>query len=202
MAGGDGPEEAARKLLQAITGVAHEAPSGACDALTEVLYEDLRRLARSFLSRERAGHSLSPTELVHEAYQRLVEQVRVDLTGRAHFLALAAQAMRRLLVDHARHRSRTKRGGDWQRVTLDPGLGAAEAAENVELEEVLALDGALTKLESVDPREARIVELRYFAGMEVAEIATALGISKRTVDRDWLHARSWLKRELSGDGES
>jgi RNA polymerase sigma factor (TIGR02999 family) len=197
-AGADGPEEAARKLLQALTGDAPESPAAACAALTEILYDDLRRLARSFLSRERAGHSLSPTDLVHEAYQRLVDQVRVDLQGRSHFLALAAQAMRRLLVDHARHRSRAKRGGDWQRVTFDPGLGNFAAREEMELEELLALDAALAKLEAIDPREARIVELRYFAGMEVHEIATALGVSKRTVDRDWLHARSWLKRELSG----
>jgi len=188
-------------LLQAITGGGPEHAAAARDALTEILYDDLRRLARSFLSRERAGHSLSPTDLVHEAYQRLVDQVRVDLQGRSHFLALAAQAMRRLLVDHARHRNRTKRGGDWQRVTFDPGLGDLAAREELELEELLALDTALTKLETIDAREARIVELRYFAGMEVAEIATALDISKRTVDRDWLHARSWLKRELSSSSD-
>ena len=197
----DESEEAARRLLEAIRGPGGGDQADARDALAELLYEDLRRLARSFLSRERAGHSLSPTDLVHEAYQRLVDQARVDLQGRAHFMALAAQAMRRLLVDHARHRSRNKRGGDWQRVSFESGLGGLAAREELEMEELLALDRALTKLEAIDPREARIVELRYFAGMEVTEVAAALGVSKRTVDRDWLHARSWLKRELAGDGE-
>ena len=169
----------------------------AVDRLTGILYEDLRRIASAYLSRERAGHSLSPTDLVHEAYGRLVDQERVNWQGKTHFLGIAAQAMRRLLVDHARRKLTDKRGGDWYRVTLEP-VGT-DALKNGELdhEQLLALDTALEKLAELDPRQATIVEMRYFGGMSVPEIAVALGIGRRTVDRDWKHARSWLKRELA-----
>ena len=164
--------------------------------LTTILYEDLRRVAAAYLSRERAGHSLSPTELVHEAYGRLVDQDRVNWQGRTHFLGIAAQAMRRILVDHARRRLTDKRGGDWHRISLEVvGTDAIDAT--LDHEQLLALDAALDRLGELDPRQASIVEMRYFGGMSVPEVAAALGIGRRTVDRDWMHARSWLKRELA-----
>lgn len=171
--------------------------SAAPPELMEVVYHDLRRLAGSYLRRERHSHTLSATALVHEAYERLVDQSRVDWRGRSHFFAIAAQAMRRILIDHARRHRRAKRGGDWQRVTLDPAT-AVEAGRSLELQEILELDDALVRLAHLDPRQARVVELRCFGGMSVAEVAGLLGVSKRSVDRDWTHARSWLRRELSG----
>jgi RNA polymerase sigma factor (TIGR02999 family) len=166
------------------------------EELLLLVYPELRRLARSYLRRERRGHTLQTTALVHEAYERLVDQSRVSWQGRTHFKAVAAQVMRRVLIDHARKRARLKRGGDWQRVTLAnvaaPGVGGA-----LDLDELVALDRALTKLAAVDEREARVVELRYFAGMSAEEIASFLDVSQRSVQRDWTHARAWLKRELS-----
>ena len=149
----------------------------------------------SYLSRERADHSLSATDLVHEAYGRLADQTRVDWQGRSHFFAISATAMRRILIDHARRHTRTKRGGEWQRVTLDPGAPARDQLE-FGMEELIELDRALTALAAIDARQAQVVEMRYFAGMSIPEVADALGISKRSVDRDWIHAKSWLKREL------
>lgn len=166
------------------------------EELLPLVYPELRRLARSYLRRERRDHTLQTTALVHEAYERLVDQSRVSWQGRTHFMAVAAQVMRRVLIDHARQRARLKRGGDWQRVTLE-GLGAAPGAGELGLDELLALDHALTKLATLDEREARVVELRYFAGMTAEEIASSLDVSKRSVQRDWTHARAWLKRELS-----
>ena len=137
---------------------------------------------------------MQPTALVHEAYLRLIDQTRVDWNGRAHFLAVAATMMRRVLVEHARARQRLKRGGGWERLSLDradalmPGIPQAD---------ILALDEALTRLAVEDEREAKIVELRFFAGLSVEETAAALGVSPRTVEDDWAMAKTWLKRELS-----
>jgi RNA polymerase sigma-70 factor (ECF subfamily) len=165
------------------------------EQLLPLVYDGLRRLARSQLRRERADHTLQPTELVHEAYERLADQTRVNWRGRTHFFAVAAQVMRRLLVDHARQRGRRKRGGGAQRITLG-GL-ADRAGPDLGLEELVALDRALKKLAELDEREARGVELRYFAGLTTEEIANVLGVSERTVRNDWAFARAWLKRELS-----
>ncbi len=171
----------------------------AAEALVAILYQDLRRIAGAYLSRERADHSLSPTELVHEAYFRLVGQERVEWQGRTHFLGIAAQAMRRILVDHARRHLADKRGGDWHRISLETvGVDASTEAD-LDAERLVALDGALDRLAELDPRQARIVEMRYFGGMSVPEVAAALDIGRRTVDRDWAHARSWLKREVAGN---
>jgi RNA polymerase sigma factor (TIGR02999 family) len=160
------------------------------------VYDELRRLARGYLRRERSGHTLEPTALVHEAYLRLIDQTRVDWRGRTHFFAVGAQMMRRLLVDHARRHDRKKRGGDFRQVTL-----AADAApllgRSLDRADLLALDDAMEKLSALDSRQARIVELRFFAGLRVDEVAEALGVSKRTVEADWTHARAWLRRELS-----
>ena len=168
--------------------------AGAVDALAELLYGELRKIAAGYLAREREGHTLQPTALVNEAYMRLVDQRDVTWQNRAHFLGIAARVMRRILVDHARSRRRDKRGGGAARVTLDDErVGAAEM--DVDL---VALDDALRKLVDVDPELARVVELRYFGGLTVEEAAEALGTSPRSVDRAWATARAWLRRELRG----
>jgi RNA polymerase sigma-70 factor (ECF subfamily) len=166
------------------------------ERLLPLVYDELRRLAGSYLRRERAGHTLQATALVHEAYERLADQARVDWHGRTHFFAVAATAMRRVLIDHARNRGRFKRGGSDQRVTLE-GLEEALAGSGLDLDELVSLDRALTKLGELDPREAQVVELRYFAGMSAEEVAGALDISERTVRSDFSHARAWLKNELT-----
>lgn len=169
------------------------------DELMTLVYDDLRRLAASYLRGERTGHTLSPTDLVHEAYTKMVDQTRVDWRGKTHFFAIAAQAMRRILVDHARRQGRARHGGAWKRVTLDATV--ADKSDGLEPAEFLALDAAITKLASVDPREAQVVELRFFVGMSNEEIATFLDVSTRSVTRDWLHARTWLRRELARKGK-
>jgi len=165
------------------------------EQLLPLVYDELRRLANHYLRRERADHTLQATDLVHEAYERLADRSRVSWRGRSHFLAAAAQAMRRVLVDHARERGALKRGGGRQRVTLE-GLGESPAGPDLDLEDVIALDRALQKLQALHEREARVLECRYFAGMTTREIAAFLGVSERTVRDDWSHARVWLKREL------
>jgi RNA polymerase sigma factor (TIGR02999 family) len=145
------------------------------------------------LHRERKSHTLQPTALVHEAYLKLVGHTRVDWQGRAHFLAFAAQAMRQILVDHARRHRAEKRGGDRHRITLDDNL-VVESSRNVDL---LALEDALTKLTKLDPRQAQMIELRFFGGLSIAEVAKVMGISKRSVEREWTMVRAWLRRELS-----
>jgi RNA polymerase sigma-70 factor (ECF subfamily) len=175
--------------------LAEKTPGAACDELMALVYCDLRRLAARLLRGERRGHTLSSTDLVHEAYTRMVDQTRVDWRGKTHFYAIAAQAMRRILVDHARRHARQRRGGEWKRVTLDSGV-IVGAKEGLSREEILALDDALTKLAAIDPRQAQVVELRFFVGLSNAEIAEVIGVSTRSVARDWLHARSWLRREL------
>jgi RNA polymerase sigma factor (TIGR02999 family) len=171
-------------------------PQVSPERLLPLVYDELRGLARSQLRRERADHTLQATELVHEAYERLADQSRVNWRGRTHFYAVAAQVMRRLLVDHARQRGRRKRGGGAQRVTL----GGVAAPAGLDLEELIALDRTLKKLAALDQREARVVELRYFAGLTTGEIASVLGVSQRTVEGDWAFARAWLKQELEDEG--
>jgi RNA polymerase sigma factor (TIGR02999 family) len=164
--------------------------------LLEVVYDDLRQLARRYMSRERANHTLQPTALVHEAYMKLADQSRVEWQGRTHFYAVGAQAMRRILIDHARGRQRNKRGGDWLRVTwaeeVFPG-GKRDLSD----EELMDLDQAIIELTAIDERQARVVELRFFGGLTVKEVAEALGVSERTADGDWAKAREWLKGRLS-----
>ena len=179
-----------------VSGLA-EAASGRrarADELFEEVYGDLRRLARRMMRQERAGHTLQPTGLVHEAYMKLVDQRRVDWRGRSHFFAVGARVMRRLLVDHARKRGAAKRAGDQQRVTLSESLNPAESG--MSLEDLLSLDAALEHLGELDERAAEIVELRFFGGLEMKEIAEVIGMSKRTVESDWSHARAWMRREL------
>jgi RNA polymerase sigma factor (TIGR02999 family) len=162
--------------------------------LLPLVYDQLRRVAARFLDAERAGHTLQPTALVHEAYLKLIDQSRADWQGRTHFIAVAAEAMRRILVDHARARLAQKRGGGaHQRVTLHDALSIVVAPEI----DVLALDAALTRLASLNERHARIVELRFFGGLTVPEVAASLGIAPTTVEKSWAVSRAWLRAELS-----
>jgi RNA polymerase sigma factor (TIGR02999 family) len=163
----------------------------ALDALVPRVYGNLRRLARRQLRREAPGHTLQSSDLVHEAFLRLQAQDRVQWRSRGHFLAVAARAMRRLLVDHARRKAAQRRGGGARRLDLDDVVVALDPRVDL-----LDLDRALERLEALDPRQASLVELRYFAGLTVAETAELLGVSTATVDRDWAMARAWLRREL------
>jgi len=166
----------------------------ALDKLIPVVYQELRRLARSYMRKERAGHSLQTSALVNEAYLRLIDYNRVRWQNRSHFFAIAAQAMRRILVDHARARQSAKRGAGAQKVSLDEvAIVSDERAE-----ELLALDDALNKLEQLDERKSRIVELRYISGLSMEEVAGVLGLSTRTVEREWKFARAWLYNAISG----
>lgn len=158
-----------------------------------LVYDELRALAAGQLRRERDGHTLSPTALVHEAFFRLADQRAVDWKGRSHFFGIAAQAMRRVLVDHARRRQADKRSRQHQ-VTLESEVAGTDDSS---LDEVLAVDTALEKLAVQDPRQAELVTLRYFAGFSIEETADLLGVSPATAKRDWAFARAWLQRELS-----
>jgi RNA polymerase sigma factor (TIGR02999 family) len=172
---------------------------GAFNNLLPIVYGELRRQARRALRREAHGHTLQPTALVHEAYLRLIDQRRAHWESRTQFLAVAAQVMRRVLVDHARARRRGKRGGGAMQVTL-ADVSASDSA-TVDLDstpvDTLDLDEALTRFAALDPDKARLVELRYFAGLSIPEAAAALGVSSATVGREWAVARAWLRRELS-----
>jgi RNA polymerase sigma factor (TIGR02999 family) len=169
----------------------------ALQQVLDLLYPELRRLAAHLMRRERPGHTLQPTALVHEAFLELVDETAIDWEGRAHFLGVAARVMRRVLVDHARRRGADKRGGGLRHVTLDESSapGAAERAVDV-----LQLDEVLERFAALDARAAQVVELRVFGGLTATETAAALGVSKRTVDSDWSVARMWLGRELRSAG--
>jgi RNA polymerase sigma factor (TIGR02999 family) len=162
------------------------------DALVALVYKELQRLAHHFMQGERANHTLQTTALVNEAYLRLTDLTRMQWRDRAHFFAMAATLMRRILVDHARDRARDKRGGGVVFTALDEQIAAPSTID------VLALDEALERLAAIDPQHARIVELRYFAGLTIEETSEALGISPATVKREWTWARAWLYRQLGG----
>jgi RNA polymerase sigma factor (TIGR02999 family) len=163
------------------------------DRIFEIVYNELKQLASGLMRRERVDHTLQPTALVHEAYCRLIDQTRIEWQNRAQFFGIAARAMRQILVDNARSKAAVKRGGDLHRVTLDERLGIGD---NVDVE-IFELDDVLTRLEKMDERIARIVELLVFGGMTEVEVAHVLGISRSTVQRDWLVAKLWLGKELS-----
>jgi RNA polymerase sigma factor (TIGR02999 family) len=167
----------------------------AAAALFALVYEELRRLAATALRGERRDHTLQPTALVHEAYLRLGDEPQARWENRAHFVAVAARAMRRVLVDHARARKAQKRGSGGARVSLED-IDLVAPAPNSDLDLVL-LDQALARLSLIDPRQGRMVELRFFGGLTVDETAALLGTSARTVKRDWRMARAWLKREMA-----
>ncbi|HET7697607.1 MAG TPA: sigma-70 family RNA polymerase sigma factor [Vicinamibacterales bacterium] len=166
----------------------------ALDDLMPIVYADLRRVAAAYMRQEDAGHALQPTALVHEAFVRLVDQNQVRWRNRAHFFGVAANMMRRILVDDARRRRAEKRGGAWERVTLTAEEPIAEGHKDID---ALALDEALRRLAVIDPRQERIVELRYFGGLTIDEAAEVLGISAATLVREWTIAKAWLRRDLS-----
>jgi RNA polymerase sigma factor (TIGR02999 family) len=164
------------------------------DQLIETLYDELRRLAHHHLRRERPGHTLQTTALLHDAYLQLVDQRQVEWQNRAHFFGIAAHLMRRILVEHARKATALKRGGDAVRVPLDDDISNAPDHDIT----VVALDDALTALGALDPQQSRVVELRFFGGLTVEDTAEVLGVSPRTIKREWRLAKAWLQRELQG----
>ena len=162
------------------------------DELMVLVYDELRRLARRYMRRENQGHTLQTSALVNEAYLRLIDQKKVQWQNRAHFFGVASQLMRRILVDHARSRSRAKRGGGVQMVSLaEPGATSREVAE------VIALDNALKDLAEMDPRKCRIVEMKFFGGLTNEEVAEVLKVTSRTVEREWRKSKAWLHRQVT-----
>lgn len=166
------------------------------DVLVEETYDHMKRLAASYLQLESATVSLSPTVLVHEAYVKLSKQVSDKYQSRGHFLALAATMMRRILVDHARARHRIKRGGEMVRVVFDEDITITASRDS----DILALDEVLEELQKLDSRQAKIVEMRFFGGMTVPEVADVLGLSTRTIENEWKMCRAWLRRSLEKNG--
>lgn len=167
-------------------------------SLFDSMYHDFHRLARSYLREERDTRKMSPTSLVHEAYIRMADQSHLGHRGKTHFFAIGARIMRQLLVDSARYRNAQKRGGDWHRVKLDESLTFDLKQDS----QVLELDELLRKLEQLDPRQAKIIELRFFGGMSMKEIACALDTDVRSLDKEWLMARAWLRAELASGAEA
>jgi RNA polymerase sigma-70 factor, ECF subfamily len=185
------PEEVSQLLLDWSQG-----NNAALDELIPVIYQELRRLAHHYMRQERAGHTLQTTALVNEAYLRLVDYKKMRWQGRAHFFAVSAQAMRRILVEHARGRESAKRGGGVQRVSLDETALVSEEKAT----EVIAIDEALRELEAWDLRKSKIVELRFFGGLSIEETAEVMKISPTTVQREWRSAKAWLYRVLTEGG--
>jgi RNA polymerase sigma factor (TIGR02999 family) len=185
------PQEVTRLLIAWSNG-----DQAALDELLPLVYQELHRLAHRRLRRER-GHTLQTTALIHEAYLRLIEQKEAQWQNRAHFFAVAAQMMRRILVDHARARQSRKRGGSARQVSLDEALEVS----NERAAEVIALDAALAALSEFDERKSRMVELRFFGGLSIEETAEVLGVSPGTVMRDWTLTKSWLQRTISKRGD-
>ncbi|MCC7389904.1 MAG: sigma-70 family RNA polymerase sigma factor [Phycisphaerales bacterium] len=167
----------------------------ASEELLEIVYDHLRAIARQRMAGERAGHTLQATALVHEAFMRLVGDEELGFENRAHFYAAAAQAMRRILIDHARRRNTEKRGGERKRVPMS----VVDLATDTDPEQVMALEEAMARLEQSDPRAASVVRLRFFAGLDVEETASVLGLSERTVMRDWSFARATLFQHMLGE---
>lgn len=188
----DQPSDITRLLREVRDG-----DSGAFDRLMSLVYDELRQMASRQLQRERPGHTLDTSALAHELYLKLVDQAEVDWHGRAHFFVLAARAMRQILIDYARKRKAKKRGGDWSRTTLSARHGSIA----VQMGELLALDEVLHRLQDLDERLSKVVELRFFGGMTEKEIAEVLDVSTRTVQRDWRKARAWLYKELYPEDE-
>jgi RNA polymerase sigma-70 factor (ECF subfamily) len=177
------------RLLKEVSEGSEEAPQ----ILLPLVYEELRKLAHGYLRNERADHTLQATALVHEAYLRLVDWQNVSWQNRAHFFAVAAQLMRRVLIDYARQAKSEKRGGDWQKVALDKAITLAEERDL----DIFALDEALTQLAGFDEQQCRIIELRFFGGLTIEEAASVLGLSPATVKREWTMAKTWLYQKLN-----
>jgi RNA polymerase sigma-70 factor (ECF subfamily) len=181
------------QLLQSL----NNGDSKAADQLIPLVYSELRAIARECFLGQRASHTLEPTALVHEAYLKLVRAEEIDWQGRSHFFALSARAMRQILVDHARRKQRLKRDGGMTRIELRDDMAMSPQRD----EDLLAVDEALNALEKLDPRQAKIVELRFFGGLTVQEVADYLHLSKRTVEREWTMIRAWLRQTLDQDSE-
>lgn len=164
----------------------------AADQLLPLVYTELHRLAKSYMSRERRDHTLQPTALINQAYLRIARQQNIEWQNHAHFIGFAANVMRRVLVDHARERNAAMRGGKQVRVDLEEGIAISQGRAA----EILLLEEALTRLEKLNPRQAQVVEMRYFGGLSVEEVASVLGIAPRSVKRDWALARMWLFEEI------
>jgi len=180
-----------------VTELLHEWTGGSPAAMDELLvyvYDELRRRAARYLRHERPNHTLQTTALVHEAYLKLVDQGSVEWKDRGHFFAVAAQAMRRILVDHAKHRNRAKRGGPGADLQLDDQFEVPTVESNVDIQ---ALDEALSRLAEIDPQHERLVELRYFTGLSLEDTADVMNISRATAAREWQMAKAWLHRELT-----
>lgn len=192
----DPPHGDITRLLNAHPG----AHADAVVALAPLVYDELRAIAHGQLRREARGHTLQTTDLVHEAFLKLVRAEEISFTGRAHFFAISARVMRQILIDYAKRRQTLKRGGDAERLSLDEGLDASPSAlTDRHITDLVALDRALEELEALDERQARVVEYRFFAGMSVEETAEVLDVSRATVKRDWSVARAWLNHRLAGD---
>jgi RNA polymerase sigma-70 factor, ECF subfamily len=185
------PDPTVTRLLEAL----RDGDAAAFDRLIPLVYDELRRVAQRQLRRQSPGHTLNTTALVHEAYLKLVDQTCVPWADRTHFLAVAARAMRQVLINHAQMHATAKRGGGWRRIPFDEGVLPVE--EQAEM--ILGVDEALTRLAALDERLGRVVEYRFFGGMTEEEAATALGVSARTLRRDWLKARLWLYAELADE---
>ena len=168
------------------------------DKLFECVYHELRRQASAYLRHERSGHTLQTTDLVHEAYFKLVDAARVEWQDRSHFLSIASRAMRQVVIDHARRHASAKRGGEQRRVDLD----AVQIAVVERAGTLVALDDALTRLTAFSPRLGQVVELRFFGGLTEEETARVLGVTDRTIRRDWIKARGWLHQQLALDAEN
>ncbi len=189
----ESPQEEVTRILEEI----QQGDESAVRRLFPLVYEELRRMAAAYLGRERPGHTLQPTALVHDAFLKLVGREEGQFAGRGQFFAVAARAMRRILIDHARSRKAAKRGGGAARLSLDGALDAPAPDRDLWL---VALDEALERLAVVDPRQARVVELRFFGGLTIDETARVLEVSAATVERDWAMARAWLHREMTRGG--
>lgn len=189
----DQPQGEVTRILQLLGG---EDPDAAAAALLPLVYDQLRALAASYFSRQPVGHTLQPTALVHEAYLKLAGGENAQWESRAHFFAVAARAMRQILMNHARDKAAAKRGGGWHKITLDEAVTPpGSASREIDL---IALDEALDKLGGLSERQARIIELRYFGGLTIDETAHVLGLGTTTVEDDWHLAKAWLRRELKG----
>lgn len=190
MDGAPEPHAVTQLLAEVVNG-----QQDAADHLMPLVFDQLHVLAEQLLRRETPGHTLQPTALVSEAYVRMVGHSKIDWKGKTHFFAIGARNMRRILVDHARRKKRFKRGGEMQRIPLTDDL----CVSNRNNEDVLAIEEALDKLAKLDPRQAQIVELRFYGGLTVEEVAEVLGVSKRTIESDWTMVRAWLRRELGAE---
>ncbi|MEW6252886.1 MAG: ECF-type sigma factor [Planctomycetota bacterium] len=184
-------------ISRLLAGTAGQPDAANVAQLVPLVYDELRAIAQKYMREERPDHTLQPTALVHEAYLRLVDQTRVSWEGRSHFLAIAARAMRRVLIDHARARARQRRVGRRKITGIDSEMLPTDFTQD----ELLEVHDALERLAAMDPRQAQVVEMRFFGGMTVEEIATALGVSKRTIEGDWRHAKAWLRLVLADTPE-